>query len=213
MVRRGSSVPRGTALSCLSQAADLMKDVSGAVESGRTSGGDRGRAVKAGLDEIDRAQAEIQALNWRRSQLEGDGQTVDGEQAELSRRAAGEGLSSGVRAAFDALTAPWAEGYSALADSRRDEDRQRAARTISQARHALGVEEFLKLAEVAPRQARAALGSAVEAAGALARASGADEAGVAEARRGTLVAAQVRRIGEAIGRDPARAARILEEEG
>jgi len=27
-----------------------------------------------------------------------------------------------VRAAFDALTAPWAEGYSALADSRRDED-------------------------------------------------------------------------------------------
>jgi hypothetical protein len=81
------------------------------------------------------------------------------------------------------------EGYSALADSRRDDQRSRAARSISQARQALGVEEFLKLADVAPSQARAALGSAAAAAGEL-------------ARRATLVAAQVRRIGVTIGRDP-----------
>ncbi|HYE45720.1 MAG TPA: hypothetical protein VEA44_08090 [Caulobacter sp.] len=206
------SPPDGSDWRTLARAAGLAGDVSAAFKKGQAPTGDPAGAVKAGLSEIDTAQAEIQALNWRRGQLDADGQAGDADQAELSRQAAGEGLSSGVRAAFDALTAPRVEGYSALADSRRDDQRSRAAQAISQARQALGVEEFLKLADVAPSQARAALGSAAAAAGELARASGADEAGVADARRATLVAAQVRRIGEMIGRDPARATKILEEE-
>jgi hypothetical protein len=194
----------------------------GGMVQGMASGAMRGmgsgiRASSAPLDvrvtEHDLAEAEVRALDWRQGQLANVGQGDPVQPPAFSRQAAGEGLSSGARAAFDALTEPQVEGYSALADSQRDASRQRAALSVTQAREALGVEEFVKLADVAPRQARAALGSAAAAAGALARASGADEAGVAEARRATLVAAQVRRIGETIGRDPARAAKILEEEG
>jgi len=150
-------------------------------------------------------------VRWRRERLEADAEDLDVEAVSRSRRQAAEALPEGARAVFDALTAPREAGFAAEAASRAGQRVREAAWALSVERQALGVEEYLKLADVAPEQAMAALGSAVSELASQLRHGGGDQAEILSAQRDLVSATQVERVTRVLDSDPARAGLLLEQ--
>ncbi len=161
--------------------------------------------------ERDVVKAKTRDVDWRRQQLERP--QADVAAVARSRDVAGEGLEPAARAAFDLLTGPREAGFAAAATGRVEAEQQAIARQLSEDREALGVEEYVALADLAPDQARAALGSAIgELTGRLA-AMGASPEAIDLGRRGLLNGAIVRRVRHALAENPKRAETLLDHEG
>ncbi len=161
--------------------------------------------------ERDVVKAKTRDVAWRREQLQRP--QADVAAVARSRDAAGEGLEPAALAAFDLLTGPREAGFAAVAAGRAAAEQQTIARQLSEDREALGVDEYVVLADLAPDQARAALGSAIgELTGRLAE-MGAGAEAIDAGRRGLLNAAVSRRIRQVTAIDPDRAATLIQIEG
>lgn len=151
-------------------------------------------------------------LLWRREQLAADPSDMDIDAVRRSRDEAAEGLAAGPRAVFDSLTQPREAGFAAAAAARAADRVKVASESLSQQRQTLGVEEYHALADVAPEQAMAALGSAIWELGARMSASGADPESIGAAQRALASQAKVQRIETMLLADPQRAAGLLQDE-
>ncbi|RZL85645.1 MAG: hypothetical protein EOP66_00840, partial [Sphingomonas sp.] len=162
-------------------------------------------------DHPDMVSAKAREVAWRRNQLEQP--NADLQAVARSRDAAGQDLPPAARATFDRLTGPREAGYAAAAASRAAADLQAMSHRLSEDREALGLDEYVLLADSAPDQARAALGSAIGELTSRLGAMGASEEAVEAGRRGLLGNAVGRRIRQALVTDPERALVLLEREG
>jgi hypothetical protein len=149
---------------------------------------------------------------WRRQRLESDN-SGGASAVTRSRQAAGEGLTAGAKAVFDALTASREAGFAIDADAREAAALRAAEQALSEDRQAIGLDEFFLLSDSAPQQADAALGSAARELAQRLRGSGLDEAEVVSAQKALVSGAHVERIGRVLADDVTRARTLLEASG
>lgn len=155
---------------------------------------------------------QVKELLWRREQLAADPSQMDVDAVRRSREDTAEGLAQGPRAVFDTLTQPREAGFAAAAAARATDRVKIASESLSLERQTLGIEEYHALADVAPEQAMAALGSAIWELGARMSASGADPESIGAAQRELASQAKVQRIETILAADPQRAAGLLQDE-
>ena len=155
---------------------------------------------------------QVKELLWRRQQLAADPSQMDVDAVGRSREETAEGLAQRPRAVFDTLTQPREAGFAAAAAARATDRVKVASESLSLERQTLGIEEYHALAEVAPEQAMAALGSAIWELGARMSASGADPESIGAAQRALASQAKVQRIETVLAADPQRAAGLLQDE-
>ncbi len=157
----------------------------------------------------DTLAAHEQEIAWRRSWLEADRTDVDPGMVMEARRRMAEGLTGAARTVFDALTEPREGEVAASAmklDGARNLDR---ATALSIEREALGVEEFVRFADLDHSHAQAGLSSALAERGRRSLAETGDPDRVASERRALLSEAYSRRIADVLARDPQRADGLL----
>lgn len=130
-----------------------------------------------------------------------------------ARERAGQGLTGEALDRFEALSAPREAGLLTEAAARTRRQEQEAAAALSRVRQAMGVEDFLRLAEVDEDQARIALASAGGELAERLAAEGADAAASTAARREFVSRVQAERVGRRIDEDPDAGEALLQRGG
>ncbi len=168
-------------------------------------------AARAGANQENHLLGQAEEVRWRRQQLQADEGALDVEAVSQSRRQAADALPQGARLVFDALTGPREAGFAAAASARASARVREASQALSLERQALGLDEYQALAEVAPEQALAALGSASGELAARLGESGANPEEIQRAQRELLSQAHARRISSVLADDPDHAAALLSQ--
>lgn len=165
--------------------------------------------------EIEDQQASLEAdeqdIILRADQLErGDrGQLLDSAAIAVAVRQAAEGLSPAARTIFERRIAPRQAAWQAQAHASVMELTQARRETVAVQREVLGVEEYLRHADVDEDLGRLALASAVAQRGERLTAAGLAADAVRVDQQALLVEAETARVARTAARDPERAEQLL----
>lgn len=208
----------------LERMAQIVRSASG-VASGMKGLNDVRAANQAARAEREAKAADVAFRQGAREALEAMERGGPGREAaaasleqaaaavRTARERAGQGLTGEALDRFEALSAPREAGLLTEAAARTRRQEQEAAAALSRVRQAMGVEDFLRLAEVDEGQARIALASAGGELAERLAAEGADASASTAARREFVSRVQAERVGRRIDEDPDAGEALLQRGG